>query len=242
MSQHGNKIKQSNIKKYIEVRENRGRRLNFSGVLFTEPQSLTVFFPEFFKTAQSPELKLMNFGTNRPAGPSPLSAVPKHGRRAPMDIFLLCRNKINLIRWHCSTFCQWATALLHISENKSEVGLRKGLLQLQEKVFSYNQSLCCNRSCPYWKCVLRHTSCCKLNQFLVEAHWDHISLFLTSTSLRKDIFLTNLKPVLQSSHHLQDYRDELFVTAPFPFLWSKPGPAIPTSQCAGELLKLQACL
>lgn len=63
-------MKQSNIKKYIEVREDRGRQLNSQGVLFTEPQILTVFFPEFFKTAQSPELKLRNFATTETCGTS----------------------------------------------------------------------------------------------------------------------------------------------------------------------------
>lgn len=60
-----------------EVREDRSRGLNSQDVLSTEPQSLTVFFPEFFKIAESPELKLRNFATNRPPEPPSLSAVPK---------------------------------------------------------------------------------------------------------------------------------------------------------------------
>lgn len=59
---------------YREVREVRGRRLNSQGILFSQLQSLTVFFPEYFKTAQSSELKLGNFATNRLAEPPPPSA------------------------------------------------------------------------------------------------------------------------------------------------------------------------
>lgn len=93
ISQHSNKMKQSNIKKCIEVRENRDRGLKSQGVLFTEPQSLTVFLPEFFKTAQSPELKLRNFATNRPAEPPPLSAVPKTWKESSYGYHLIVQKQ-----------------------------------------------------------------------------------------------------------------------------------------------------
>ena len=95
--------------------------------------------------------------------------------------------------------------------------------------------------------VFWETPCCKLNEFLVEAHWDHISLFLTSTSLREGIFLTILKLEMQPSLHLRDDGDQLFATITcFPsfgegYSSGEPDPAVSASRCAGELL-LQAFL
>lgn len=77
-----------------------------SGVLFTDTHSLTAFFPEFFKTARSPELKLRNIATNRDLQkPHLFRQCQTHVKRAPVDSFSLCRNKINLSRWLWSPFC-----------------------------------------------------------------------------------------------------------------------------------------
>lgn len=78
-----------------------------SGVLFTAPHSLTAFFPEFFKTACSPELKLRNFAANWVLQkPHLFRQCQRHVKRDPVDSFSLCRNKIDLCSWLWSPFCR----------------------------------------------------------------------------------------------------------------------------------------
>lgn len=68
-----------------------------SGVLVTDPCSLTFFFPEFFKTARPPELKLRNFATKRDLQKlHHFRRCQRQVKRAPVDSCLLCRNKICL--------------------------------------------------------------------------------------------------------------------------------------------------
>lgn len=78
-----------------------------SGVLFTDPLSLIIFFPEFFKTAHSPELKLRNSATNTELQKSHLfQQCQRQVKRAPVDSFSSCRNKINLSRLLLCPFCR----------------------------------------------------------------------------------------------------------------------------------------